>query len=342
MLKAHRRQWLRLVWLLSNMWHRGTGMYVLALLSLALMCFQIKMPIKSLVQDTLFVIDISESMNVRDVNYASLNSDRLALAKLAVRESMAALPCGSRVSLGLFAGDETIVLFEPLEVCGHYPAIEQVVMRLDTRMRWIGDSWVIRALMMAMQEAEKRNMNLVMITDADEMPHKSAPRFNDLLDVKGKVNGLLLGVGNTTPLPVPKLDGEHRIVAYWTPEEAVLEGNHPNLLAYVKELKPGERAPDGALDEVGEHLSAFNRNLLQTAAQTAHLHFEHIKKPENAVQALKKLPKTTNQHAERDANFIFGLCALFFVLLGWFWDWIYRHSLQKLVTSHVGNKSHSK
>lgn len=314
-----RKKWLHFVSTCRSLWRRGVIMYLLALISIALIHLELKLPIESVVQDTLFVIDISESMNVRDVSIKSPQSDRLALAKLAVRESMAALPCGSRVSVGLFAGDETVVLFEPLEVCGHFPAIEQVVMRLDTRMRWIGDSWVIRALMMAMKEAEKRHMHLVLITDADEMPHKSAPRFNDLLDVKGKVDGLLLGVGNTTPLPVPKLDGEQRILAYWTPEEAVLEGNHPNLLAYVKELKPGERAPQGALDEVGEHLSAFNRNLLQTAAQTAHLGFEHIHNPQDAVKALQSIPKKTNKQAERDASFIFGLFAMACVLLGWFW-----------------------
>ncbi len=141
-------------------WQNGTLFFILALLSLLPVWFEPQLPLKSVVQDTLFVIDISESMNVRDVDFPKPQSDRLTLAKLAVREGMAALPCGSRVSIGLFAGDEVVILFEPLEICRHFPAIEQVVTKLDSRMRWIGDSWVVRALVSAIKEAEKRKLNL--------------------------------------------------------------------------------------------------------------------------------------------------------------------------------------
>ena len=50
-------------------------------------------------------------MNVRDVDFPKPQTDRLTLAKLAVREGMASLPCGSKVSVALFAGDESTVLF---------------------------------------------------------------------------------------------------------------------------------------------------------------------------------------------------------------------------------------
>ncbi len=100
-----------------------------------------------------------------------------------------------------------------------------------------------------------------MVTDADEMPHHSAPRIADLIDYQNKVKGVLWGVGGEAPQPVPRLDGNNQIIGYWTPEEAVIEGNHPNLLAFVRALAPGEKAPAGTLDEVGEHLSAFNKHV---------------------------------------------------------------------------------
>jgi mxaL protein len=151
--------WKRLLIEFRHAWKNGALWYVMAVLALMPVWFDPHIQQDSLVQDTLFVIDISESMNVRDVDYPKPHSDRLSLAKLAVREGMASLPCGSRVSIGLFAGDETIVLFEPLEVCRHFPAIEQVVARLDSRMRWIGDSWIIRAIISGVKEAEKRKIN---------------------------------------------------------------------------------------------------------------------------------------------------------------------------------------
>jgi mxaL protein len=315
--------WKRLLIRLRHQWQNGTLFFMLAAMALLPVWFEPHTQQDSTVQDTLFVIDISESMNVRDVDYPRPHSDRLGLAKATVREAMSVLPCGSRMSVGLFAGDETVVLFEPLEVCRHYPAIEQVVMRLESRMRWIGDSWVIRALVSAIKEADKRKMNLMMITDADEMPHHSAPRLTDLLEYKGKVKGLLVGVGGEAPQPVPRLggaliDGRQQITGYWTPEEAVIEGNHPNLLAYVKELPPGEQAPPGMLDEVGEHLSVFNRALLQACAEAADFDTAHIHHPQEIIKPLLQNKFQGSALAERDARWIFGLAAALLVLAGWF------------------------
>lgn len=305
---------------LRHAWQNGSIFFLLAGLVLLPVWFYPHIQLKSVVQDTLFVIDISESMNVRDVDYPRPQTSRIELAKLSVREAMSALPCGSRVSIGLFAGDEITVLFEPLEVCQHFPAIEQVITKVGTEMRWVGDSWIIRALISSIKAAHKRKLNLVMVTDADEMPHRTAPRLTELLEMKEKVNGLLLGVGNETPQPIPKLDGNNQIIGYWTREEAVLEGNHPNLLAYVKALKPGEPTPEGLLDEVGEHLSAFNQSLMLSIAQSVGMQASHIKKPDDAVKSMNNNEFKKEDWAERDARWLFGLIAMIFVLIGWFWQ----------------------
>lgn len=306
--------------MLHRSWQSGTLFFMLAGLVLLPVWFEPHMLQESIVQDTLFVIDISESMNVHDTDYPRPHTARFELAKLAVREGLSSLPCGSRVSVGLFAGDETVVLFEPLEVCRHFPAIEQVVTRLDSRMRWIGDSWIVRGTISAIKEAQKRKLNLVMVTDADEMPHHSSPRLTDLLDFKGKIKGMLWGVGGDAPQPVPRLDGENKITGYWTPEQAVLEGNHPNLLAYVKELKPGERAPVEIMGDVGEHLSAFSLPMIQGIAQAASMEFAHIRNTQEARATLNHDFLKKQALAERDARWIFALLAGALVLVGWFWQ----------------------
>lgn len=304
---------------LYHSWQNGTLFFILAAIALMPVWFEPHTQQESTVQDTLFVIDISESMNVRDTDYPRPHTSRLELAKLAVRDGLSSLPCGSRVSVGLFAGDETVVLFEPLEVCRHFPAIEQVVSRLDSRMRWIGDSWIVRGTIAAIKEAQKRKLNLVMITDADEMPHHSSPRLTDLLEFKGKIKGMWWGVGGEAPQPVPRLNGQAQVVGYWTPEEAVLEGNHPNLLAYIKELKSGEKAPAEMMGEVGEHLSAFSRPLMQGLAQATAMEFAHIHNAQQARQALNQTTLQKQALAERDARWIFALLACVLVLIGWFW-----------------------
>ncbi|MDD2832910.1 MAG: VWA domain-containing protein [Methylotenera sp.] len=274
----------------------------------------------STVQDTLFVIDMSESMNVRDVDFPKPQTDRLTLAKLATRESMASLACGSKVSLALFAGDESVVLFEPLEVCRHFPGIEKVVSNLDRRMRWIGDSWVTNGLTASLIEAQKRQLNLVYITDGDEMPHRSAPIVTELAKLRGKVRGVLLGVGGDALQPIPRLNQQDEIIGWWTREDAVLEGNHPNLLAQVRALAPGERAPEGSLDEVTEHTSSFNKVFMEALSQASGLKLVRIYTPVDAVKALNDPEFKKEAMASRDARWILGLVSAILVLIGWFWQ----------------------
>jgi len=298
----------------------GAIWYLLASLVLLPVWFEPQSQLQSVVQDTLFVIDISESMNVRDVDYPKPQTDRLTLAKLAVREGMASLPCGSKISIGLFAGDEVTVLFEPLEICRHFPAIEQVVSGLDRRMRWIGDSWVTNVLAASIVEADKRKLNLVMITDGDEMPQRSAPIVTELAKLRGKVKGVLLGVGGDALQPIPRLNQKDEVIGYWTREEAVLEGNHPNLLPTVRNLSPGEKVPDGMLDEVTEHISSFNKVFMQALSQASGFALVRINNPADAVNALKNSDYQKQAMAERDARWIFGLIAAVLILLGWFWQ----------------------
>ena len=311
----------------------GAIWYLLTGLVLLPVWFDPQMQLKSVVQDTLFVIDISESMNVRDVNFPKPQTDRLTLAKLAVREGMASLSCGSRVSVALFAGDESVVLFEPLEVCQHFPAIDQVVSGLNRRMRWIGDSWVTNALTASIKEANKRNLNVVYITDGDEMPQRSAPIVTDLAKLRGKVKGLILGIGGDALQPIPKLNQKDEIIGYWTREDAVLEGNHPNLLPYVRELAPGARAPDGMLDEVTEHISSFNKIFMQAISQASGFELVRINTPADAVKALKNSDYQKQAMAERDARWIFGLIAVVLILMGWFWQNIRKIRLKKTAYS---------
>lgn len=298
----------------------GAIWYLLAGLILLPVWFEPQSQLKSVVQDTLFVIDVSESMNVRDVDYPKPQTDRLTLAKLAVREGMASLPCGSKVSVALFAGDESVVLFEPLEVCRHFPAIEQVVSGLDRRMRWIGDSWVTNALTASIIEAQKRKLNLVYITDGDEMPQRSAPIVTDLAKLRGKVKGVLLGVGGDAFQPIPRLNQKDEIIGYWTREDAVLEGNHPNLLPMVRSLAEGEQAPPGSFDEVTEHVSSFNKVFMQALSQASGFELIRINSADDAVRAIKNSRYQKEALAERDARWLFALPAAFLILLGWFWQ----------------------
>lgn len=312
--------WVRIRLAVRHGWQNGSFWLALALIALLPVWFYPETASESVIQDTLFVIDVSESMNVQDVDHPRPHTARLSLAKSAVKESMASMQCGSRVSVALFAGDEAVVLFEPLEVCRHYPSIEAVITRVTTNMRWIGDSWVVLGLTSSIKQAEARKLNVVFVTDGDEMPHKNAPRITDLIEYQGKVKGALWGVGNQALQPVPRVDSQGDLIGYWTPEEAVIEGNYPNLTAYVKNLPEGQRGDPDIMAEVKEHLSAFNQNYLKTVGETLTIPYTKINHPNDAVGAMRDSSLQKQAIAQRDARWLFGLVAFCFVLLGWFWQ----------------------
>ncbi len=315
---------------LRHIIRNGALFYILTAIVLLPVWFNPQMKLNSLVQDTLFLIDMSESMNVPDVNYPEPHSDRLTLAKHVVRESMASLPCGSRVSVAMFAADEAVLLFEPLEVCRHYPAIEQMVMGINRRMRWIGDSLITETIVAATKEAKDRGLNLVMITDGDEMPHKDIPYINDLIKLRGQIKGILLGVGGDALQPIPKFNERDEMIGYWTKEDAVLQGNYPELLAYVRNLSPGEQAVEGMLDAVTEYSSSYNPKVMKRVSDAIGFDLARVRIPDDAVAALNNVEFREYALAERDARWIYALIAVGLILIAWFW-----HLIQS-VNAYIG------
>jgi mxaL protein len=297
---------------------RRIGAFILAAMILLPVFFRPIWPLSGSTFAYLFVIDVSESMNVRDVPDGAPNESRLDRAKESVIASLAALPCGSRVAVGLFAGSDTLVLFEPLEVCRHYPAIEDVVRGIDWRMAWDGDSRIEAAVVAALHESGERALDLVFLTDGDEAPHVTVPHMEELLSVQGKVKGWLVGFGGAQPMPVPRLDADNNIVGYWSAIDAVREGFYPNLSEVVRQAtSPSELERSGALDEVQEHKSALNEDYLKLVASSAALGYVRADSPHAVVSSITDSAAARHEKAERDMRIVFGLAAAVLVVMGW-------------------------
>lgn len=263
----------------------------------------------------LFVIDITESMNVRDVDARKPDESRLDRAKASVIAALANLPCGSTASVALFAGADTVTLFEPLEVCAHFPAIEQTVRNVDWRMGWDGDSRIEAALVNAIGEAGRRHLDLIFVTDGDEAPHVDVPRLGDLLALRGPVHGWLLGVGSAQPRPVPRLDADNRIVGYWTAIDAARQGFHPNLVEAIEHASAEALEKSGALDEVVEHRSALRAAYLKQLGTAAGLGYATAENDDTLANLAVDPRLRREQDAERDVRFVFGLAAALLLLI---------------------------
>jgi mxaL protein len=263
----------------------------------------------------LFVIDITESMNVRDVDARQPGESRLDRAKASVVAALANLPCGSTAAVALFAGTDTVTLFEPLEVCAHFPAIEAAVRNIDWRMAWDGDSRIEAALVNAIGEAGKRHLDLAFVTDGDEAPHVEVPRLGDLLAIRGPVHGWLLGVGSAEPHPVPRLDADNRIIGYWTAIDAARQGFHPNLVETIGHASAEELDRAGALDDVVEHRSALRAAYLEQLGTAAGLGYETAESDGTLANLAVDAKFRREQDAERDVRFVFGLAAALLLLI---------------------------
>lgn len=266
----------------------------------------------------LFVIDVSESMNVRDVDVDAPNESRLDRAKASVIAAMANLPCGSRVSVALFAGVDTVTLFEPLEVCRHFPAVEQVVSHVDWRMAWDGDSRIEAGVVNALREAQQRGLDLVFLSDYDEAPHVEVPHLSDLLGMAGKTKGWLVGVGSFEEKPVPRLDADNNIVGYWTATDAARQGFHPNLVEMIESAPAGaDLEKSGALAEVGEHRSALRADYMKQLAKAGGLGYVTADSVSRVATAANDRSTERREKGERDMRIVFGLAAALLVASGW-------------------------
>lgn len=219
-------------------------------------------------RDLLLIVDVTGSMNVRDTQVGS----RLSAAKNAARELLAALPCQSRLGLGIFTERRTFLLFEPAEVCENFAAIDGAIDDLDWRMAWEGDSYIARGLHAAVGLAGGIGADLVFLTDGHEAPPLAGGNLPPFDGEPGAVLGLLVGVGGTQPVPIPKFNEDGREAGFFEEADVPQEnrtGPPPEDAASRAGWNP-RNAPWGGEAATGsEHLSSMKADHLRAlAAQT--------------------------------------------------------------------------
>ena len=224
--------------------------------------------------DTLLVIDISRSMNVRDMEGAS----RLDYTRRALTDWIATRPCGGRMGLALFTERRSLTLFQPVETCADFNALAGTLDALDWRMAWEGDSLISKGLNHAMQRAADLGVSLVFVTDGHEappLPYDGATAFRG-----ANPGGVILGVGTENLSPIPKFDDLGREPGFY--DEGDLQQAPARIGAPPKDAaeRPGyhpRNNPYGEADLGGnEHLSSLRADYLQGLAAERGLGFARL------------------------------------------------------------------
>jgi mxaL protein len=254
----------------------------------ALTCLAMVLPRVSLtrdVYDLVAIVDLTGSMNTRDMTVAGKPASRIDAAKAALEQLLSDLPCQSRLGLGIFTERRSFLLFNPIEVCENFAPLETAIRSLDWRMAWEGDSMVAKGFYHAAAIAEDLKSDLVFLTDGHEAPPLPAgaalPEFEG---TPGKVKGLVLGVGGKDKVPMPKFDDDGNEIGTYGPMDVPQE-NHSGPPPPDAHLRPGYHpkwAPFGTdAPEGEEHLSSVrSAHLAALAAKVGLAHADLVDSPD--------------------------------------------------------------
>lgn len=303
-------------------WTRDRGRLglVLAALLLAIGFLQPKLPWKRSLFEHVVVIDVTQSMNVQDEQIDGKPVSRLAFAKQALHQALQDLPCGSRLGWAIFTEYRSYLLFTPVEVCANRAELRASLAAIDGRMAWSGNSEVAKGLhsSIVVAKALPGTPSLVFVTDGHESPPLNARHRPAFDDKAGEVAGVIVGVGQTRPSPIPKLDPLGRPLGFWRADEVAQvdprsQGRGGSVGQETMVEEGGAEAAGLGATPGSEHLSGLREPYLRLLAQENGFAFHKLRTAAALSKALRDEALSRPVRVSGDARVL--LAALAFALL---------------------------
>jgi mxaL protein len=267
--------------------------------------------------DLVAFVDVTGSMNTRDMTVDGKAVSRLEAAKDALRELLVTLPCGSRLGLGVFTERRSFLFFDPIDTCADFAVIDDAVAALDWRMAWEGDSYIWKGLFSAVSIAESLKADLIFLTDGHEAPPLPASGIDAFEGKPGAVRGLIVGVGGRTPVAIPKFDDSGREAGVYSAQDVPQE-NHsgpPPADAYKRPGWHPRNAPFGSGAGSGtEHLTSVHDDHLKHLASVTGLSYAALIDSPNLLAPIQASARSRPVQVMTDARPIPASIAL--ALLG--------------------------
>jgi len=254
----------------------------------------------------MFILDISQSMNAKDYHEEGFPNDRLGYAKVAINHVLKELPCGSKIGLGLFTTQNIHILFDPIEVCDHSSVIADTLEHIDWRMAWSADSHIEMGIYHALNELEKNKSSaqLVFMTDGQETPPQTVkPRY----DGRNSQKGLILGVGGTRPVAVPRYDRDNNLIGNWENEDIDKAPVSSNVYTLQVETR--------TLPDTGTYESWLDETHLKEIAAITGLRYEKLDSLEGFVEHLTDDEQAELLPAKTDIRPFLAIIGLVFLLI---------------------------
>jgi mxaL protein len=240
---------------------RDAALLASAFLLLIVAAFKPTIPMPRNIYSYILVADISQSMNVIDTSLNGKPTSRMAYTQYMLHHIVSNMPCGTRVSIGLFAGSSVAALYNPIEVCSNYAAIQDTIDHLDWRTAWSGNSRLRDSMFTLARviRAFPEPAQVVYFTDGEEAPKLHAFNTKDLTNFQGGNGWLFVGIGSEKGTSIPKLDDKNQLIGYWSADSFAMQPG----IAQISEANIGVRDNNVATGAGDRYISKLQEDYLK-------------------------------------------------------------------------------
>ncbi len=286
---------------------RDISLLGLALLFLIIAMFKPTVPVKRDIYSYFMVVDITQSMNVKDATLHGKLVSRMEYQQFLLHRMIGEMPCGTQVSIGLFAGVSVAALYTPIEVCENFAAIEDTIDHLDWRTGWSGNSR-IRESMVTLAKLIRsfpEPAQVVYFTDGEETPKLHVFNTRDLTGFQGGKDWLFVGIGSDKGTAIPKMDAHNQIIGYWASESFAMQPG----VAQISQDNIGTREESVASDTNDRFLSRLDEKYLISVAKEVNGNYVNGDSLQNVLAAMQKQPPARRSKAAFELKWIFASMA---------------------------------
>lgn len=296
--------------------HRDSALLSSALLMLILAMFHITVPVKHNIYTYLLVADISQSMNTADMMIDGKPASRMAHTQKMMHEVISSLPCGTKVSIGLFAGVSVAALYNPIEICDNFAAIQDTIDHLDWRTAWSGNSRIRESLFSITRAIRSfpETAQVVFFTDGEEAPKLHAFNTKDLTNFQGADGWILVGVGSEKGGAIPKLSEKNQLIGYWSNESFALQPG----IAQISESNLGTRDDNVAGGEQDRFISKLNSEYMKSIAKEVGSTYVYGDNVHTILDAMKNQKPARRDVAPFDLSWLMATLSGLFLLSAYF------------------------
>lgn len=294
---------------------RDAALLASAFLLLIAAAFKPTLPMPRNIYSYLLVADISQSMNVVDTTLNGKATSRMAYTQYMLHHIVANMPCGTRVSIGLFAGVSVAALYNPIEVCSNYAAIQDTIDHLDWRTAWSGNSRLRDSMFTLARviRAFPEPAQVVYFTDGEEAPKLHAFNTKDLTNFQGGNGWLFVGIGSDRGTAIPKLDDKNQLIGYWSADSFAMQPG----IAQISEANIGVRDNNVAGATGDRYVSKLQEEYLKDLSKQVSGDYVRGDSLQSILSAMKNQKPARRDIAPYDIQWILASLAGLLLLMAY-------------------------